>query len=125
MSPRRFRFTARLRRALCVVVASVMALAPVLSTAADSHEAAHSLRGEHHFHDLEQRHEHGSRDEMPDAGELLHGLTHAVHACGHALAILSSVAPSLVAAVTTVRLPELGRTPGDAPRAHPFRPPIA
>jgi hypothetical protein len=114
----------RFRRALCVLIASAMALAPVLSTAAASHEVTHSAQGGHHFHAAGD-HEHAGADPMSDAGGLLHGLTHAVHACGHALAILNDVAVVPGAVATIVLLPNTGLTPGDAPRAHPFRPPIA
>ncbi|MET0290985.1 MAG: hypothetical protein ABW136_01390 [Steroidobacteraceae bacterium] len=115
----------RLARALCALVAVAMTLAPVLSTAADSHEAAHTAQGEHHFHAADAAHTHGAGDEMSDAGDLLHGLTHAVHACAHAFAILASDAPSFAAADAATSIVPAVTAPPDAPRTHPFRPPIA
>jgi hypothetical protein len=121
----RHRLGRRLRRALCVLIAAAMALAPVLSTAAASHEVTHSIQGEHHFHDADHGHAPSDADEMSDAGGLLHGLTHAVHACGHALAILGGATAVPGSAAPILVLPEAGLTPGSAPRTHPFRPPIA
>lgn len=118
----------QLRSALCALLAIVMGLAPVMSSAAMSHEATHSVQGEVHFHEPaaghEHSHEHDHADEAPDAGDLLHGLTHAVHACGHVLAILSPGLPVFGVPFVTVRLPDTEAARGDAPRAHPFRPPI-
>jgi hypothetical protein len=78
------------------------------------------VESEHHFH-----HEAGAHvDETADEGGLLHGLAHAVHACAHAFAILSAALPAVGAEQPDLLLPETGLTPGDAPRGHPFRPPI-
>jgi hypothetical protein len=123
----------RLRRALCVLVAAAMALAPVLSTAAASHEATHAAQGEEHFHAAEhgeqhaqvEAHEHEDTDGMSDAKDLLHGLTHAVHACGHALAILTGNPVVQGEVFSTPLLPVIDLARGSTPPAHPFRPPIA
>jgi hypothetical protein len=124
MTPSPAPLSRRLRRWVCGLVAAAMTLAPVLSTAAEAHEATHAVSGEAHFH--ADAHEHGAApDGMSDASDLLHGLAHAVHACAHAvalpaanvLAVFGDAAADLVMAVRTA--------PPDAPRTHPFRPPIA
>jgi hypothetical protein len=119
----------RLRHTLCVLLAGAMALAPVLSTAAESHEVTHAseadAHGGHHFHEAESHPRQAEHDDMSDAGGLLHGLTHAVHACAHAFAILTGFAPVTGVPTAVIQLPDTGLTPGDAPRTHPFRPPIA
>jgi hypothetical protein len=127
MSPPRLHITRRLRRALSLLLAVVIALSPVLSTAAQTHEAAHVAQGDSHFH-ADAHHDHvpvTGDDEMPDSDGVLHVLAHAAHACGHAVAIVGAlcIAPSVDGADGC--LPSLVSTPGDAPRGHPFRPPIA
>jgi hypothetical protein len=121
----------RLRQGLGLVLSAVLALSPVLSTAAQTHEAAHAAQGEKHFH-AHASHQVASEqalvhddDAMPDAGGMLHLLAHAAHACGHAVAILGGVMTAVRADDASVRLPIPETRPRDAPRAHPFRPPIA
>jgi len=122
------RFSRRLRHATSLVLSLMLALSPMLSTAAQTHEAAHAAQGDAHFH----AHDAGAvpeapahaTDEMPDAGAVLHVLAHAAHACGHTVAIVGSLPPAPRFDGAPVLLAALATTPGDAPRAHPFRPPI-
>jgi hypothetical protein len=124
------RFTRRVRHALCALVAAAMALAPLVSTAAQTHEAAHAAQGEVHFHDV-GHHGHdaqGASDhqgDMADEGGALHVLAHAAHACGHVLAILGASFFAAPVVADTIILPVSGTPSADGPRTHPFRPPIA
>lgn len=132
------RLSRSLRRALSLLLAAVLALSPLVSTAAQTHEAAHAAQGDEHFH----AHDHardaragseagtvvhdeaGHADGMPDSGGALHLLAHAAHACGHSVAILGAVLIAPMAGAHDDILSDLYSTPADAPRAHPFRPPI-
>lgn len=132
------RINRRLRRIVSLLLAVALALSPVLSTAAQTHEAAHAAQGELHFHAHDHAHEphaapHGAivhddadhEDGMPDAGGVLHLLAHAAHAYGHSVAILGVAPMPPCVDGSSMLLPALATTPADAPRAHPFRPPIA
>jgi len=137
MGPSRHPFTRRFLRALSFVLAAVLALSPVVSTAAQTHEASHAAQGDLHFHAHEHSHDAGAdphapvvrddadhADRMADADGVLHVLAHAAHACGHSVAIVGGTTAAPRADVAAIVLP-LPTTPhGDAPRAHPFRPPI-
>jgi hypothetical protein len=130
-----FRFHPRrpLHQWLCALVAVVLALSPILSTAAQTHEAAHVAQGQPHFHEAHDhegdvqvaRQAHDEDDEMPDAEDALHVLAHAAHSCGHAIAILGDLPRAVQSGAmeSVIALPDLPRV--DAPRTHPFRPPIA
>ena len=122
------RFSRRLRHATSLVLSVMLALSPMLSTAAQTHEAAHAAQGDEHFHahDAGAAHEAPAHptDDMPDAGAVLHVLAHAAHACGHTVAIVGSLPPAPRFDGAPLLLAALATTPGDAPRAHPFRPPI-
>ncbi len=139
MPPPAFRITRRLRHVVSLLLVAVLVLSPVLSTAAQTHEAAHAAQGDLHFHAHDHAREthsaapHGAivhdeadhDDDMPDAGGVLHGLAHAAHACGHSVAILGAALTAPCSDGATVVLADLITTSIDAPRAHPFRPPIA
>lgn len=106
-----------------------MALAPIVSTAAQTHETAHAAQGEVHFHDV-AHHGHDARGaadhqgDMADEGGALHVLAHAAHACGHVLAILAGGVCAAPVVTDAIILPTSGVPSADGPRTHPFRPPI-
>lgn len=124
------RLTRRARRGLCLLLAAVLALAPVVSTVAQAHEASHAVQGEQHFHEHDARGTTATAglaidaDDMSDSAALLHVLTHAAHGCAHAVAILGGAAAAIPCHAPAILLPESHAAPGDAPRVHPFRPPI-
>ena len=135
------RLSRRLRRTVSLLLTAVLALSPVVSTAAQTHEAAHAAHGDEHFHEHDHGHDGreagaaaapgavvhddaGHADEMPDSGGVLHVLAHAAHACGHSVAILGAVLVAPMTGAHDVVLAAFDNTPADAPRAHPFRPPI-
>jgi hypothetical protein len=105
-----------------LLLVAVLALSPVVSTAAQTHEAAHAAQGDEHFHEVHD--ESGHADGMSDSGGALHLLAHAAHACGHSVAILGATLIAPTAGAHDDILSALDATPADAPRAHPFRPPI-
>jgi hypothetical protein len=126
MTPYTSRLSRRTRRFWCVLMIGVLGVAPVLSAVAHAHEAAHSGFQDAHFHAVEPHaedghHEHGSRGGL---GDVLHGLAHAAHACGHVTAIIPASPLVLPVRTSAEQLPDCSAGPGDFLVQHPFRPPI-
>jgi hypothetical protein len=114
MHPNPFRLSRRICRALSVLIICVLALAPLVSSVAQVHEATHM---DAHFH-----HDDGDEDVQRD---LLHDLAHAAHACGHVVAIFSDDRVFIPAQLPSPQLPACIAASSNAVINHPFRPPIS
>jgi len=111
------------RLVLLALLAFGVAAAPILSFAAETHDAI-GHAGDHRGGDAHE-HAHADAPQQGDGGEVLHLVMHLATCCGHACAMLPTTMALPAQALSAPPDARIHAFPPDKAGDDPLRPPIA